>query len=453
MMLALHFRPMPEGCRPMWRLYPITLAALLAVPTGAGAQLGTSPLPGLPNLPAGLPGQVQVPGERVDAGRVTGAVPRLVALRRLVEAHPDVIDVDPRGAPIVRGELLAIAPAPEVLDRVRAAGFTVAADAALAGLDLQIVTLKMPAGMAPGRALRILRRIDPDGVYDFNHLYTRAGDVAPEPPNDHAGPGAVARPTGAAAVKIGLLDGGVNSGHPALRGAAIRRWGCAGAKVPSEHGTAVASLLVGQAPGFSGVLPAGTLYAADVYCGQATGGNVLTLATALSWLAAEKVAVINVSLVGPANTTLKRVIRQLVTRQVLVVAAVGNDGPTAPPLYPAAYPGVVGVTGVDGRQRALIEAGRGPHVWFAAPGADMAAAAGADGYVAVRGTSFAAPVVAGLLALELTAAGPEAACSRLAAAATDLGRRGRDDVYGAGLVGERYRVLPAALAGLTVPAR
>ncbi len=42
----------------------------------------------------------------------------------------------------------------------------------------------------------------------------------------------------------------------------------------------------------------------------------------------------------------------------MIVAAVGNDGPSARPAYPASYPGVLAVTGVDGRNRALIEAGR-----------------------------------------------------------------------------------------------
>jgi subtilisin family serine protease len=236
------------------------------------------------------------------------------------------------------------------------------------------------------------------------------------------------------------VDAGLDTRHPAFGKATIRRWGCDGEVVPSPHGTAVASLLVGRAPGFTGVLPSAALYAADVYCGQPTGGNVLTLAAAFAWLAREGARVVNVSLVGPPDATLERVIGRLLDRGVLVVAAVGNDGPTAPALYPAAYPGVVGVTGVDARQRVLIEASRGPQVSFAAPGADMAAAGDGSGYVAVRGTSFAAPLVAGLLAKELGADGPDRARSRLADAAIDLGRRGRDDTYGAGLVGEQYRV-------------
>ena len=58
---------------------------------------------------------------------------------------------------------------------------------------------------------------------------------------------------------------------------------------------------------------------------------------------------INVSLVGPRNALLERVVASLVSRGHLIVAAVGNDGPAAPPLYPAAYDGVVGVTAVDQR--------------------------------------------------------------------------------------------------------
>ena len=58
---------------------------------------------------------------------------------------------------------------------------------------------------------------------------------------------------------------------------------------------------------------------------------------------------INLSLVGPPNQALERVVGAMVKGGHLLVAAVGNDGPAAPPLYPASYPGVVGVSGVDPR--------------------------------------------------------------------------------------------------------
>lgn len=140
------------------------------------------------------------------------------------------------------------------------------------------------------------------------------------------------------------------------------------------------------------------------------------------------------------------VVQSLVARGHILVAAVGNDGPAAPPLYPAAYSGVVGVTAVDARQRALVEAGRGPHVDFAAPGADMAAASTRSLFATVRGTSFAAPIVAGLLAVHLAAPDTEAASranALLTAQALDLGPGGRDKTFGDGLVGSALRVDPA----------
>jgi subtilisin family serine protease len=158
-------------------------------------------------------------------------------------------------------------------------------------------------------------------------------------------------------------------------------------------------------------------------------------------MAREKVAVINVSLVGPRNALLERAVGALVVRGHIIVAAVGNDGPAAAPLFPASYEGVIGVTGVDAKHRVLIEAGRGKQVDFAARGADVSAAAAApDQYAAVRGTSFAAPLVASLLA-ELRAPDVgqrEQLLGKLIALAHDLGKPGRDDVYGAGELASAY---------------
>lgn len=71
-----------------------------------------------------------------------------------------------------------------------------------------------------------------------------------------------------------------------------------------------------------------------MYCGSPTGGSVDALAAAFSWLVDERVAVINVSLVGAKNAMLERIVGSLIERGYLIVAAVGNDGPAAPPLYP-----------------------------------------------------------------------------------------------------------------------
>jgi subtilisin family serine protease len=222
-----------------------------------------------------------------------------------------------------------------------------------------------------------------------------------------------------------------------LSGVTIVRHGCDGANFPAPHGTAVASLLVGQGDGFESVIPGATVYASDIFCGHGAGSLSL-LALALDWMAREKIPVVNVSLVGAKSVLLTALVRAMTSRGFLLVAAVGNDGPTAPPLYPASYPDVVGVTGVDGKRRVLPEACRGEQVDFAAAGADIKAAAVGGGFEEIRGTSFATPIVAGLLARSLEAPDPAGAREALAAlesTALDIGNNGRDPSYGKGLVG------------------
>ncbi|MGZ9100160.1 MAG: S8 family serine peptidase, partial [Brevundimonas sp.] len=225
-------------------------------------------------------------------------------------------------------------------------------------------------------------------------------------------------------------------------GARIVQRGFAGPARAAPHGTAVASLMVGRSGAFSGAAPGRELYAADVYGGSAAGGSATGLAQALAWMAENAVPVVNVSLVGPRNAVVEAAVRRAAGRGMVIVAAVGNDGPSAPPLYPATYPDVVGVTAVNGRGRVLPESGRGPQVDFAAPGADMAAAGPGAGYVNVRGSSFAAPLVAGLLAESLQRSDRGAAIAGLARAAVDAGARGPDPVYGHGLVAADHRVEP-----------
>ena len=79
----------------------------------------------------------------------------------------------------------------------------------------------------------------------------------------------------------------------------------------------------------------------------------------------------------------------------------------------------------------------------------MVAARLPSGYALVRGTSFAAPIVAGLLSLKLQAIDKvraDAAVAALAGEAVDLGAPGPDVVYGYGLVGESLRRQPALAA-------
>ena len=452
----------PMGAKiPVW-LLPL----ILAQPLVAEAQVA---LPGI-RLPGSTLQSLPLETQRTLSGLSNDLDPRrledvrLLHIRDLIRTHRREVEADPNGAPILRGEVVAFSPTDSALERARAAGFNVARERALDGLDARLVVLQAPRGMSTRRALERLRGLDPDGAYDFNHLYTDSGVVgeagpgvlraAGEPPvTDAPGASAAGDRADAAAhadavthsdaiVRVGLVDGGVDTTHAVFRDIVIHQHGCSGTPVPAAHGTAVASLMIGRSPQFHGAAPGSELYSADVYCGLATGGAVDAVAEALAWLVRERVPVINVSLVGPPNVMLENVVRMVIARGHVIVAAVGNDGPAAPPLYPASYPDVVGVTAVDVHQRALLEACRGKQVKFSAPGADMSAANPAQSYAVVRGTSFASPIVAGLLAEALSQPDRVAAqrvVSELAAHAIDLGAPGPDPIYGFGLVGGDLR--------------
>ncbi|MBO9710839.1 MAG: S8 family serine peptidase [Caulobacter sp.] len=425
----------------------LLMSMLLALAgTGAArAQLLPSPSSVLRGLPAPLPetplgeaarepatsvepliDRLSKAGQDLSPGRLVPEAleaARLDRLRARVAQDPRALDRDDLGQPVVRGQVLAVSPSSQALAQAKAEGFKVERRMASGPLGLELVTLAPPRGMDVRAAVARLRALDAAGDYDFNHLYAGAGGAG-------AGAAPAASGPAARAGRVGLLDGGVSAGERAFAGVKLTRRGFApGGGAPSAHGTAVASLLAGGG--------AREILAADVYGSGPAGGSAEAIVGALSWMAQARVPVVNISLVGPANGALGAAVRALVGRGVLVVAAVGNDGPAAPPLYPASYPGVIAVTGVDRQRRLLPEAGRALHVDFAAYGSEVRVAAPGGGGASVRGTSYAAPVVAARLAALAPAPDPATAVravARLAQAAVDLGPPGPDTQFGKGLV-------------------
>lgn len=415
------------------------VSLLMGAATPARAQLG---LPRLP-LPQQI-GPLDVERLRRPVDQLLDRTPlpelgtlRLDTVRGLLRRHPDLLEADPRGEPAVRGEILAWSPSAAALDAAAQAGLRIAREETLPALGERLVVLRVPAGVATAALVERLRALDPDGGYDFNHVYTGSGTAGGVPA------------AGAGAGRVGLVDSGVDAGHAVFGKASVTRWGCGGRLVPDAHGTAVAALMVGRSEVLRSAAPDAALYAADVYCGSPAGGAADRIAAALAWLAQQEVGVINVSLVGPPNVLLGRAVAAMQARGHLLVAAVGNDGPAAPPLYPASYPGVVGVTGVDRRGRPLPEAARGPQVMFAAPGSQMVSAApGAPPYRQVRGTSFAAPIVAALLAQRLPRPDRSAAAKAIEALAREAGGAKAGFVsneIGRGIVGAALRTDPSQL--------
>jgi hypothetical protein len=357
--------------------------------------------------------------------------PDLLELRRarlteLIRVNRAVLEADAAGDPVRRGEVIAIDPSPDLAARAQAAGFRLVRTQRAESLGVTSVVFAAPRGRNARAALKAMQMLDPLGQFELNHVYEPAGaGLAPV-----TAAVATAAGPGSGRGAIGMVDGGIAASRCFAAADIEQRGFAAGGPRPTGHGTAVASLLVGSDGPFEGAAHGQSLLVADVYGGQAAAGSADAIVAALGWLAERRVKVINVSLVGPPNALLATAVRALQKQGVMVVAAVGNDGPAAPPLYPASYPGVVAVTGVDPRDRALPEAGRASHLDFAAPGADMAAALPGGGYGDVRGTSFAAPLVTARLAL--AAAGGGSAIDAVAAEAVPgKGPVGRGVVCGA----------------------
>lgn len=411
------------------------------LPTLPSAPSGPSALSGLPGLGGdgvsdlgGLNGLGGLGSTLAGVDRIVTQAPNMLDRRTqrgadLVAANPTILDTDPSGAPVVRSQVVMAQPSAKSLQTALAAGYKIARQETLEGLGLTLIVLTAPQGLSTQDAVAAIRKADPRAAFDFNHLYAPSGSALAAT----AQAVSAAAPPTAQQARLGLIDTGVDSAHPAFAGARIEQQAFApGGPRPQLHGTAVASLMVGQTAAFHGAAPGAALYVADVYGAGPTGGSVEALVRGLAWLGAMRPSVIDISLVGPPNRILEAAVGALAARGLLIVAPVGNDGPAAPPMYPASYKSVIAVTGVDGRDRLLLEAGRAAHVDFAAPGADMLAAVPGGGLAPVRGTSFAAPIVAAKLALA------PRGVSDLARSARKLGRG-----YGRGLVGTEVRNSPA----------
>jgi len=312
-----------------------------------------------------------------------------------------------------RGEILIATMEEAVLYDAEALGMVVVARTSLETSGLLLVTYRARDDIDVRTVLTTLRARHPGAAVDLNYVYERSG-VSPSPPDMLAPPDIGAR-------SVGMVDIGV----PQIGGARLFVQGAAGTDpAPSSHATAVAAILLNTLRS-----DAPTLFAADAgESGSPDYAAAGSIARGMDWVAGAGAPVINVSLAGPPNAALAAVTRALIARGVVIVAAVGNHGPHAPPAYPAAISEVVAVTAVDARGRISRRANQGAHVDFAAPG------------FSGRGslsTSFACPVVAGLLARRLERADPgrsRLVVEALTAAANDFGPPGKDEVFGHGLV-------------------
>jgi hypothetical protein len=411
---------------------PATLCFLIATLAGpaAAVELGGL-LPGNPVTDTLIPaarGTLDAARDRTRLVREALSGTRDIVGRPLLGERERAgrIDLFPDGSRAVSGQILASAPSPAAEAIWKSEGFEIVRRDRLDPLGLEVVVLEAPGGLSGPAALTRLRTADPAGSYDLNHLYD---------------PSSSAVVTGAALVpaasdcddcRIGVVDSGADLEHRDLRRADIETRSFTGsAPLPSIHGTAIASLLVGR----NGAARGAELYLADIYGGKAEGGSAEAIARALAWLATEETPVVTLSLAGPPNAVLQAAVAAMIARGHIVIAAVGNGGPAAPAAYPAAYPGVIGATAIDAAGKPAIDAQRGPQVSFAAYGVDLDVAAIGGGETTMSGTSLAAPRIAAraaALGTKIDPAESQAALKSLQTAAVDLGTPGRDDVFGYG---------------------
>jgi subtilisin family serine protease len=184
----------------------------------------------------------------------------------------------------------------------------------------------------------------------------------------------------------------------------------------------------------------------------------VSIIASLDWAVSQGARVVNMSFAGPSDPALGRALAAAYQKNVVLVAAAGNSGPKSPPLWPAADSHVIAVTATDFDDRLYAMANRGNHVAIAAPGVDILVASPGAAYQMETGTSFSAGFVSGVAALVLQRTPqltPDAVKRVLLSTAHDLGPKGRDDQFGAGLM-DAFQAVSAVEkpteAGLRAPA-
>ncbi|WP_432889994.1 S8 family serine peptidase [Kribbella sp. CA-245084] len=256
---------------------------------------------------------------------------------------------------------------------------------------------------------------------------------------------------------VAVLDTGIDAGHPELVGRTVPGYNVlAPGTAPVDdnfHGTFVAGVIAantGNAAGIAGVAwnakvqPVKVL---DQY-GEGTDDEVIA---GINWATSHGARVINMSLGGPGdNPILHEALANAVAKGIVVVVSAGNSGDDVPQ-FPAAYPEALAVGATDDNGSLTGFSSYGDWVDIAAPGFDIAstvprALAPDFPYGLASGTSFSAPIVAGVAALvrnKYPAFTPAQVVAQLKATARDAGPRGIDPYYGAGIL-DAYGALGGA---------
>jgi type VII secretion-associated serine protease mycosin len=251
-----------------------------------------------------------------------------------------------------------------------------------------------------------------------------------------------------AGVLVGLVDSGADGTHPDLMGNVaqgtevfVGNKGGNGWTDEDGHGTGMAGLIAahghgpGNADGVLGIAPKATILPVRVGTIRAN----TAIGPGIKWATDHGARVISLSVGdGDPSADRERAVAYAIQHDVVLIAAVGNFPDAQQVIYPAAYPGVLAVGGVDQSGNHASLSVTGPQIALSAPAIDITLTNPGGNYrVRATGTSEATAIVAGAAAL-VRAKFPNLSATevihRLTATAIDKGPQGRDDQYGYGIV-------------------
>jgi len=241
-------------------------------------------------------------------------------------------------------------------------------------------------------------------------------------------------------VSVAVIDTGVDFAHPDLAGRISGTWNVVDDDMEAfkadRHGTAVAGVLaaVGQnGLGIVGVAPEVEIMAIKA-CWQVVPDlqgrcNTLTLAAALDVAIGQGARVINLSLGGPEDPLLGRLVHEAIARGIVVVGARGRDQHGAPG-FPAGVDGVLAVADAD--EPADMSEPPPPSRHVSAPGQHVLTLVPGGRFDFVSGESYSTAMVSGVVALVLEREPlPPAAIADLLRRTAGPGGMADDDVVNA----------------------
>jgi type VII secretion-associated serine protease mycosin len=260
-----------------------------------------------------------------------------------------------------------------------------------------------------------------------------------------------------AGVTVAVVDSGVDSEHPDLRGNVLDGYDVqgepgVGRKDKNGHGTGMAGLIAahGNGPdGALGVAPEAVILPVRVLGATGYGAGI---GAGVRWAVDHGARVINLSLGGDDGTYagISSAIDYAKSRDIVVVAAAGNTGREVDVGFPANKPGVVAVGGINKQGSDSATTVKGLALVVCAPSEEIMMP-WLDGkyYRGDGGTSSAAAIVSGVVALirsKYPQLNAQQVINRLTATATDKGDPGHDRLYGYGIV-DPVKALTATLPG------